>query len=45
MCDKGHRVLFDNEACTIYQLNNKNVKFTEKRVNNMYMIDLNDPVH
>ena len=43
--DKGHRVLFDNQACTIYQPNSKNVKFTEKRVNNMYMIDLDDPVH
>ena len=45
LCDKRHRVLFDNEACTIYQPNSKNVKFTEKRVNNMYMIDLDDLVH
>ena len=45
LCDKGHRVLFDNQACTIYQPNSKNVKFTRKRVNNMYMIDLDDPVH
>ena len=29
----------------IYQPNSENVKFTEKRVNNMYMIDLDDPVH
>ena len=45
MCDKGHRVLLDNQACTIYQPNSENVKFTGKRVNNMYMIDLDDPVH
>ena len=45
LCDKGHRVLFDNQACTIHQPNSENVKFTRKRVNNMYMIDLDDPVH
>ena len=45
LCDKGHRVLFDNQACTIYQPNSENVKFTGKRVNNMYMIDLDDLVH
>ena len=44
-CDKGHRVLFDNKACTIYQPNSDIVKFIGKRVNNMYMIDLDDPVH
>ena len=42
LCDKGHRVLFDNEAYTIYQPNSENVKFTRKRVNNMYMINLDD---
>ena len=30
LCDKGHRVLFDNQTCTIYQPNSKIVKFTEK---------------
>ena len=45
LCDKGHKVLFDSEACTIFQLNSEVVKFTEKRVNNMYMIDLDDLVH
>ena len=39
------KVLFDNEVCTIYQPNSKNVKFTKKRVNNMYMINLDDPIH
>ena len=43
--DKGHKVLFDTNACTIFQPNSEVVKFTEKRVNNMYMIDLDDPVH
>ena len=45
LCDKSHKVLFDTEACTIFQPNNEVVKFTRKRVNNMYMIDLDDPVH
>ena len=45
LCNKGHRVLFYNEACTIYQPNSENLKFTGKRVNNMYMIDLDDHVH
>ena len=45
LCDKGHRVLFYNEACTIFQLNSEIIKFTRKRINNMYMIDLDDPVH
>ena len=45
LCDKGHKILFDTEACTIFQPNSEVVKFTEKRVNNMYMIDLDDHVH
>ena len=45
LCDKGHKVLFDIKACTIFQPNSEVVKFTEKRVNNMYMIDLDDPVY
>ena len=39
------KVLFDTEACTIFQPNSEVVKFTRKRVNNRYMIDLNDLVH
>ena len=45
LCDKGHKVLLDSEACTIFQPNSEVVKFTEKRVNNMYMVDLDNPVH
>ena len=30
LCDKGHKAIFDNKACTIYQPNSENVKFTEK---------------
>ena len=45
LCDKGHKVLFDTKLCTIFQPNSEIVKFTGKRVNNMYMIDLDDLVH
>ena len=45
LCDKGHKVIFDSQACIIFELNSESVKFTKKRVNNMYMIDLEDPVY
>ena len=45
LCDKGYKVLFHTEACTIFQSNSEVVKFIVKRVNNMYMIDLDNPVH
>ena len=31
LCDKGHKVLFDTKACTIFQPNSEIVKFTEKK--------------
>ena len=31
LCDKGHKVLFDTEASTIFQPNSEVVKFTEKK--------------
>ena len=31
LCDKGHKVLFDTEACTIFQPNSEVVKFTKKK--------------
>ena len=45
LCDKKNKVLFDSEVCTIFQPNSESIKFTRKRVNNMYIIDLDDPVH
>ena len=45
LCDKGHKVIFDSQACIIFEQNSESVKFTRKRVNNMYMIDLDDYVH
>ena len=45
LCDKGYKVLFDYEVYTIFQPNSESVKFTRKIVNNMYMIDLDDPIH
>ena len=45
LCDKGYRVNFNSQACTIYESNSKLIKFIGKRVNNMYMVDLDDPNH
>ena len=45
LCDKGCRVTFDSQACTIFESNCETVKFTGKRVNNMYMINLDEPVY
>ena len=45
LCDKGYRVTFDSQACTIFEPNSETVKFTGKRVDNMYMVNLNEPVH
>ena len=45
LCDKGCKVTFDSQACTIFEPNFETVKFIEKRVNNMYMINLDELVH
>ena len=45
LCDKGCKVTFDSQACTIFEPNFEIVKFTGKRVNNMYMINLDEHVH
>ena len=45
LCDKDCKVTFDSQACTIFEPNSKIVKFIGKRVNNMYMINLDEPVH
>ena len=45
LCDKGHKVTFDSQACTIFEPNYEFIKFIEKRINNMYVVDLDDPAH
>ena len=45
LCDKGYKVTFDSQACTIFESNFEIVKFIRKRVNNMYMINLDEPIH
>ena len=45
LCDKVCRVTFDSQACTIFELNCETVKFSRKRVSNMYMIDLDELAH
>ena len=42
LCDKGYNVSFSKYCCTIeYNLNKENV-FKGLRVNNIYMLDLNE---
>ena len=45
LCDKGYRVTFDSQTCIIFEPNSETVKFIGKRVNNMYMINLDEPAH
>ena len=45
LCDKRYKVTFDSQACTIFEPNSETVKFIRKRVNNMYMINLDEPAH
>ena len=44
LCDKRHKVIFNSQACIIFEPNSESIKFTKKRVNNMYMIDIDDLV-
>ena len=43
--DKSCKVTFDSQVCTIFESNSEIVKFIGKRVNNMYMINLDEPVY
>ena len=43
--DKDCRVTFDSQECTIFEPNCETMKFTGKRVNNMYMINLDESAH
>ena len=45
LCDKDCRVTFDSQAYTIFESNYEIIKFTRKRVNNMYMINLDEHDH
>ena len=45
LCNKRHKVIFDSQVCIIFEPNSESIKFTRKRVNNMYMIDLDDPIY
>ena len=41
-CDKGNKVTFDSNFCIVENQNDKQVKLIGKRINNIYMIDLED---
>ena len=38
-------ITFNSQVCTIFEPNCETVKFTGKRVNNMYMINPDEPAH
>ena len=42
LCDKRNRVTFDSNCCIIEGINDKQVKFIEHKVDNIYMISLDD---
>ncbi|KAF1866172.1 hypothetical protein Lal_00031476 [Lupinus albus] len=42
LCDKGNRVSFDSDCCIIRDILSNNVKFVGHRINNIYMVNLDD---
>lgn len=42
LCDKGNKVSFDSKSSLIENLHDKNKKLIGHRINNIYMIDLDD---
>ena len=45
LCDKGYRIVFDTTCCLIQDKNNSEAKLVGKRVDNIYMISLDDTSH
>ena len=42
LCDKGNKVIFDANCCIVEGIDDKQVKFVGHRVDNIYMISLDD---
>ncbi|CAL1363606.1 unnamed protein product [Linum trigynum] len=42
LCSNGNRVIFENNKCSVEQVNENKILFTGKRVNNMYTVDVSD---
>src|SRR4051812_36104701 len=42
LCDKGYKILFDNEVCYLYDLQIKNIITKDKRERNIYVIDVHE---
>lgn len=40
--DKGFKVVFDEKCCLVESMHDKQVRFIGKRINNIYMLDLNE---
>ena len=41
-CDEGNKATFDSNYCIVENQNDKQIKLIGKRINNIYMIDLED---
>ena len=42
LCDKGNEVVFNSFSCSIISKESNSIKFMGHRVNNVYMISLDD---
>ena len=42
LCDTGNKVTFDSNNCIVENNNDKQIKLIRKRLNNIYMIDLDN---
>jgi hypothetical protein len=42
LCDKGNEVIFNSYSCSIISKENNSIKFMGHRINNVYMISLDD---
>ena len=42
LCDKGYNVIFDSSSCEIIEKESRKIEFIAHRIDNVYLIDLND---
>ena len=42
LCDKGLKVIFESDYCTIHQRDSKEIALKGMRYNNIYLIDLDN---
>ena len=42
LCDKRYKVIFDSSSCEIIEKESEKIKFIAYRIDNVYLVDLND---